>query len=107
MTRTPMSDPDVFLDTEEHRYEIMADGGLAGFALYDSTGGSVRFTHTEIQRRFTGRGLGARLIGAALDDVRRQGRTATPVCPFVAGYIRRHPEYVDLVDAAHRGPFTG
>ncbi|MGH8922317.1 MAG: GNAT family N-acetyltransferase [Actinomycetes bacterium] len=107
MTRTQLPDPDVFLDTEEHRYEIMADGGLAGFAIYDSRPASVVFTHTEIRRQFAGRGLGARLIGAALDDVRRQGRTATPLCPFVAGYIRRHPEYVDLVDEAHRGEFTG
>ena len=44
---------------------------------------------------------------AALDDVRRQGRQVTPVCPFIAAYIKRHPEYIDLVDEAHREDVAG
>ena len=39
---------------------------------------------------------------AALDDAKRQGLEVTPLCPFVADYIRRHPEYEDLVGAGHR-----
>ena len=32
-----------------------------------------------------------------LDDLRARGRAVVPLCPFVAGFIRRHPEYDDLV----------
>jgi hypothetical protein len=28
--------------------------------------------------------------------------TVVPLCPFVSGYIRRHPQYLPLVDPAHR-----
>jgi hypothetical protein len=39
-------------------------------------------------------------VRAALDDVRSRGGTVVPLCPFVRGWIERHPEYRDLVDAA-------
>jgi predicted GNAT family acetyltransferase len=53
--------------------------------------------HTEIEPAFDGRGLGGQLARAALDDVRRRGVRAVARCPFIAGYIERHPEYQDLV----------
>ncbi|MGN9809297.1 GNAT family N-acetyltransferase [Micromonospora sp. BQ11] len=82
---------------ERSRYEILVGGTLVGFADYRLVDGDVVFTHTEIDVAHEGRGLGSRLIGEALDDVRRQGRSAVPLCSFVAAYIARHPEYADLV----------
>jgi predicted GNAT family acetyltransferase len=38
-----------------------------------------------------------------LDDAREQGLSVVPLCPFIAGYIDRHPEYCDLVAPEHRG----
>ena len=52
-----------------------------------------------------GKGLGSRLIAFALDEVRRQGLQAIPVCPFVAAYIRKHPQYLDLVAQSSRRAF--
>jgi predicted GNAT family acetyltransferase len=43
------------------------------------------------------KGLGARLVAGALDDIRARGLRVVPFCPFVRAYIRRHPEYADLV----------
>ena len=63
------------------------------------------FTHTEVVPQFEGQGLGSRLAKFALDDVRRRGLQVVPVCTFVAGYIRRHPEYHDLVSEANRRAF--
>jgi predicted GNAT family acetyltransferase len=42
-------------------------------------------------------GLGSRLVRAALDDVRGKGLQVVPLCPFVRGWIERHPDYADLV----------
>jgi uncharacterized protein len=56
----------------------------------------VLFTHTEVDTRYEGRGVGSALARAALDDVRRQGKLVIAQCPFIAGYIQRHPEYADL-----------
>lgn len=79
------------------RYEITVGGRLAGFADYRRLSGRLVFTHTEIGDGFEGQGLGGRLVGAALDSARAAGTPIVPRCPFVAGYIERHPEYRDLV----------
>lgn len=79
------------------RYEIAADGELAGFAEYRLGEAEITFVHTEIDDRFEGRGLGSRLVSFALDDARRRGLAVRPRCPFVRSYIERHGEYADLV----------
>jgi predicted GNAT family acetyltransferase len=82
---------------EEHRFEVRSDGELAGFTIYESRPGLIVFIHTEIDQRFEGQGLGSTLVAGALDAARRDGQAVLPSCPFVNGYIERHPEYRDLV----------
>ncbi len=87
------------------RYEIHVDGELAGFAAYETRGSDVAFLHTEIEPRFGGRGLGAKLVAAALDDVRAAGGSVQPYCPFVRSFIADHPGYLDLVPGTQRSAF--
>ncbi len=56
--------------------------------------------HTEVGDEHEGKGYASDLVREALDDTRAAGRTVVPLCPFVAGWISRHEEYVDLVDQA-------
>ena len=90
---------------DESRYEIRVDGELAGFSQYRQRPAGLAFVHTEIDDRFEGQGLGGRLVSFALDDARKRGLAVLPFCPFVKGYIERHPEYLDLVPAEKRGDF--
>ncbi|MGC5014608.1 GNAT family N-acetyltransferase [Streptosporangium sp. DT93] len=83
------------------RFEITVGGVTAGFAVYRLRAGKIIFTHTEILPEFEGRGLGGRLASAALDASRASGRAVVPLCPFFAGYIRRHPAYRDLVPESY------
>lgn len=87
---------------EAHRYEVRVADALAAYAEYNLLKDAVMFTHTEVLPEYEGQGLGSRLAQHVLDDVRRRGLHAIPVCQFIAGYIRRHPEYQDLVTPAHR-----
>ncbi len=83
---------------ERTRYEVTVDGDLAGFAVYEDRPDGVRvFTHTEVSDAYEGRGIGSALAKGALADVRGSGRRLVPRCPFIAAYVRRHPEYADLV----------
>ena len=79
------------------RYEAMVSNELAGFAQYRVEPGRLVFTHTQVDPRFEGQGVGGALASAGLDDVRAQGLLAVPQCPFIARYIERHPAYADLV----------
>jgi predicted GNAT family acetyltransferase len=82
----------------ESRYELLVDAQLAGFAQYRLNGKRITMYHTEVEPEYEGRGLGDELARAALEDVRRRGFVLVPLCPFIAGYIRRHPgDYLGLV----------
>ena len=87
-------------EPENHRYVIGVDGTDAGVAVYHRRGADWILVHTEIDGAFDGRGLGSRLAREVLDDVRSKGGAVVPLCPFIRGWIERHPEYGDLVDHA-------
>lgn len=98
-----MSEPRVIDNPARHRFEVWVEEVLAGFAEYQITDTLVVFTHTEIDPAFEGKGLGSALAAGALDLVRAQGgRKALPVCPFIKGWIERHPDYLDLTYGAKR-----
>ena len=81
----------------ELRYEAWLDERLAGFILYTVDGAVVTLVHTDVAPRFEGRGVGARLVEGALQDLRGRELLLEPLCPFVAAYLRRHPEYDELL----------
>jgi uncharacterized protein len=87
------------------RFELRVEDELVGWAEYLPAGESVIISHTEIDERREGEGLGSVLVRGTLDRIRASGKTVIPTCPFTAAYIRRHPEYVDLVDPSLRGRF--
>jgi predicted GNAT family acetyltransferase/glutaredoxin len=87
---------------ESSRYELRVGDRAVGIAAYHRRGNRIAFTHTEVDESCEGHGFGSRLAQAALDDVRRQGLEVVPLCPFVAGYVARHPEYEELVPPDYR-----
>ncbi|MCP2170307.1 GNAT family N-acetyltransferase [Goodfellowiella coeruleoviolacea] len=86
---------------ERGRYEAYVADELAGIAEYRVIGHTVVFRHTTVFPEFEGVGIGGELARAALDDVRARGRRARPRCPFITGWLLRHPRYADLVDPDH------
>jgi hypothetical protein len=89
---------DIRDETEEGAYVVSVDGERAGKAEYLVREGRHVFVHTEVDDGHAGSGLAAQLIRFALDDVRSRGGLVVPICPYVSAYIKRHPEYEDLVD---------
>lgn len=81
----------------EGQYEARIGGALVGTAQYMSSAEVVAFTHTQVDPAYEGHGVGSALVGAALETVSAAGQKVVPVCPFFAGYIRKHPEYGPLV----------
>ncbi|GIH77805.1 GNAT family N-acetyltransferase [Planobispora longispora] len=100
------AEPKVVDNPEAGRFEILLDGRKAGFAEYRRKGAKLSLTHTEIDPAFEGRGLGSALARGALDAARAGGLSVLPFCPFIRGYIERHPGYLDLVPADQRARFS-
>ncbi|MGV9329593.1 GNAT family N-acetyltransferase [Streptosporangium sandarakinum] len=99
------TEPRVVDAPEASRFEVVVDGEVAGFAEYRQAGDRRSFTHTEVDPRFEGRGLGSILVRGALDATRAAGLSVLPFCPFVRRYIERHPDYLDLVPGNQRARF--
>jgi len=84
---------------ERNRYEAVIDGKVAGLIEYRVANGDRAFMHTEVSDEFEGKGVGSELVRGVLDAERAAGRRIVPLCPFVAHYVREHPDdYGDLVD---------
>jgi predicted GNAT family acetyltransferase len=96
---------DVVDRPERHRFEILADGEVAGFTDYQLRPGEIMFTHTEIDEAYEGKGLGSVLVRHALDAARERGVAVLPLCPFVRAWIVRHEDYLDLVPPAARATY--
>jgi uncharacterized protein len=93
-------DLQVIDNPQRERYEARDGDAVAGFAAYQRAGHLIVFTHTEVDPSYEGRGVGSTLVRGALDDARANGLPVLPLCPFVKGWIGKHPEYSDLVYAS-------
>ena len=83
---------------ELNRLEIYYDRELAGFAEFKVANQKISYTHTEIDPRFGGQGLGSQLIREALAEPLEQNLEVAPYCSFVSAYIKKNSEkYLDLI----------
>lgn len=82
---------------DQSRFEATLDGQLMAVAEYQRSKTRITFTHTIVAEAAEGKGVGGKLIKFALDRARADGLAVRPLCPFVQSYLRRHPEYGDLV----------
>lgn len=88
------------------RFELLDGDRVLGWVDYRPAGANLIIAHTEIEAGHDGQGLGTRLVRDMLDQLRAAGRTVIPLCPFTAAFIRRHPDYADLVDPGLRAQFS-
>lgn len=86
------------------QYEASVAGQVVGIARYRSVGDQVIFVHTLVNHDYQGRGVGGVLAKWALDDVVRRGRRIVALCPYIAAYVSRHPEYAASVDGRQPAP---
>jgi predicted GNAT family acetyltransferase len=80
----------------DHRFEMIVDGETA-FLDYASEDGRLALIHTEVPQALEGHGIGGTLVRSVLNEARTRNLQIVPRCEFVQEYIRRHPEFSDLV----------
>ena len=103
LTRELMQQTRLVNDTAARRYRLMLDDVEVGYVEYDPVAPvSILLKHTEVLAQHEGKGLGSQLVRGMLDDIRRQGKTVIPICPYALNFIRRHREYWDVVRADMR-----
>jgi predicted GNAT family acetyltransferase len=98
-----MVDITVIRNDARHRYDAVVDGRVVGFAAYRTTAGPTVFTHTEVDDAHRRQGVGSALAREALVDVRARGDRVVPQCPFIVEYIKRNPDFADVVAPTEDG----
>lgn len=82
---------------QEQRFEMMLGEGAMALIQYEEAGeGVLALTHAEVPEEFEGQGIGNALVKGTFELVRAEELKIIPACPFVAAYLRRHPEYQSL-----------
>ncbi|UWX55275.1 N-acetyltransferase [Maribacter litopenaei] len=81
---------------DKKRYEVTVEGSTA-FVEYIKAKDKIYLTHTEVPTTLEGKGIGSSLVLKVMEDVERQDLTLVPLCPFVAMYLKKHPEWKKLV----------
>lgn len=85
-------------DPTSGRFSKQLDGHEAEL-VYRRQGTRLIIDHTGVPQAIGGRGVAGELVKAVLDYARADGLRVVPACSYAADFVRRHPEYVDLVDA--------
>ncbi len=91
--------PGIGHDPDGLRFHTRVDGHEA-FLEYALGDGVLTIRHTEVPEQVGGRGIAGALVQAALAYARDQGLKVAPRCAYAAAYMRRHPEYADLLAPA-------
>ena len=82
-------------DSIGHRFSVEVDGLLCEL-VYRLAGSVMTIVHTGVPEQLAGRGIGAQLMGAALDAARAAGWKVVPACSYATAFMLKHPEFEDL-----------
>ena len=88
---------DIRHNEAESQFETTIDGHT-GYAAYDlEEPDRIVFTHTIVPPELEGRGVAAAIVKHALNHAREKHLKVVPQCAYVAAFIKKHPEYQDLL----------
>ena len=88
---------DIRNNEEQSQFETTVDGHVALTAYDLEDPNRIVFTHTDVPEALAGRGIAGEIVKFGLDHAREKNLTVVPQCSYVASYIKRHPEYQDLL----------
>lgn len=83
-------------NTDDRQYEFHIDG-LVPKIEYIRAGEKIYLTHTEVPKELEGKGVASALVKQVLENIQQNSLKLVPLCPFVLGYIKRHPEWESLI----------
>ncbi len=85
------------LNEEAKRFELNIDGHVARIEYILNNHGTMFLTHTEVPTQLEGKGVGKKIVEDALQYLQDNNLKLAPLCPFVAAYLKRHPEHASLL----------
>lgn len=88
-------------NTRKHWFESETEGKLSIVVYQQLDEHTLALVHTEVDPSLEGKGIGSRLVAGVLQYVEQNNLTIVPLCPFVAMYLKRHPEWNRVVSTEY------
>ena len=82
---------------ERKQFEMTVDGYMAFSEYILTKKGVIYLTHTEVPKKIEGRGIAFEMIRQILENIEERQLKLMPLCPVVAAFIRRNPEWKRLL----------
>ena len=90
----------IIANESKKRFELEVEGYVA-FIDYIKKNNKIFLVHTEVPEELKGKGVAARIVKLALEEIERRQAQLVPICPYVRSYLKRHPEWNRLVEAVN------
>ena len=87
----------------EDRFVVRTDSGEAEL-VYQVRGGHIFLVHTEVPESLGGRGIGGRLVRAAVLRAESDHLTIVAWCPFARRWLKEHPDETGGVEVDFKTP---
>lgn len=97
MTKTKRMTKTIVDNQERKQFEMTVDGYTAFSEYILTKKGVIYLTHTEVPKNIEGRGIAFEMIRQILENIEERQLKLMPLCPLVATFIRRHPEWKRLL----------
>lgn len=92
-----METTEVVLGKVKGEVQLFSDGMKAGKMDISVTGEKLTVYHTEVSPAYEGKGFAKLLLEKLVSYARKNGLKIVPLCPYVHGQFRKHPEeYADV-----------
>jgi uncharacterized protein len=92
-----ISEQYIVLNRDKNRFELHADGKLSIVVFEQVDEHTLALTHTEVHPDLEGQGVGSNLVKQVLEYASAHTLKIVPLCPFVATYLKRHPDWKRVV----------
>jgi predicted GNAT family acetyltransferase len=90
------TETDVVDEAANHRLLYREDGHDAQL-VYEARDGQLVLMHTEVPDALGGRGIGGRLVQAAVERASKTGEVVLPWCPYARKWLEDHPDAASTV----------
>jgi predicted GNAT family acetyltransferase len=88
-------------NTQQQQFEVRSENELA-MLVYRFYKDDIALMHTEVPAALSGKGIASALAKHAFEWAKEHNKKVMVYCPFVAVYLKRHPEYNFLLDKSYR-----
>ncbi len=92
-----MLESKLVLNEDKKRFEYKVNGAIAFIEFILSNENIMFLTHTEVPVELEGKGVGSAIVSKTLEYIKEKGYTLAPLCPFVAAYVKRHPDWKTIL----------